>query len=123
MSWCRWSSICENNLTSSLYIYDDCSGGVTIHVSGMKREGEENAPKITAEFTKESVDLWLKQQKERDEWISKNTKLVPIGLKYDGESFYNLDKDSIGPILDMLKKEGYNFPEYVYEYVDEMEDE
>jgi hypothetical protein len=123
MSWCRWSTLCENNLTSSLYIYDDYSGGVTIHVSAMKRQGEENAPKITAEFTRETVELWLKQNEERDNWVKNNTTLVPIGLKYDGQSFYNLDKESIVPILDMLKNEGYNFPEYVYACVKEMEND
>lgn len=120
MSWCRWSSVCENNITSSLYIYDDCSGGVTIHVSGMKREGEENAPKVTAEFTKESIELWLKQMDERDKWVRENCALVPIGLEFDGESFYNLDKDSIVPTLDKLREVGYNFPNYVYDYVDEL---
>lgn len=122
MSWCRWSSICENNLTSNLYIYDDIQGGVTIHVAGMKRLGEENAPKITAEFTEELVDLWLKQSRERDQWVKDNTTLVPIGLKYDGESFYGLTKETIGPTLDLLRKEGYNFPNWCYDYIGEMDE-
>lgn len=29
MSYCRWSSICENGKKSDLYMYDDVYGGIT----------------------------------------------------------------------------------------------
>lgn len=36
MSYCRWSSLCEDGQESDVYAYEDVRGGYTVHVAGRK---------------------------------------------------------------------------------------
>jgi hypothetical protein len=113
MSWCRFSTILENNKTSDLYIYEDCMGGVTIHVASAKRVGIKNAPPLP-NISYVSTEQWMIAYEDRMNWMKTNKEFENIGLNYDGESFYNLDKESLINTLKLLKEEGYQFPDYVF---------
>jgi hypothetical protein len=123
MSWCRWGTICPNNRTSNLYVYE--GDYLFIHVAGRHIVNEENAPKVLPfwQLNESNVQEWLDWSNARDEWIKEHAIYEPIGLKYDGQSFCLNNKEDIKNTLDMLKEEGYNFPDYIYEYIEEFEDE
>jgi hypothetical protein len=121
MSWCRFSTILPNKRTSDLYIYDDFYGGVTIHVAAAKRANIEKAPLLSPIGTISSEE-WLIEYTKRMEWFRDNKEFENIGLKYDGESFCNLDKETLISTLHILKKEGYQFPETVFELAIEYEE-
>ena len=121
MSWCRFSTILENNKTSDLYIYEDCMGGVTIHVASAKRVGIENAP-LLPNISYISPEKWMIAYEDRMNWMRTHQEFENIGLKYDGESFHNLDKESLINILKILKDEGYEFPDHVFTLAEEYEE-
>lgn len=129
MSWCRFSTVCDNNKTSELYIYEG-DEGVVIHIAARKRAGEENSPKLfsfnpSEDCTQEQEDLlWEKYTEslnERRKWLVENTEFVDIDLPYAGESFYGLPKEEMIALLHELKELGYNFPDYVLEMAEEWE--
>ena len=123
MSWCRWSTICVNNRTSNLYIYEG-DDGLCIHVSGSYIVNENDAPMVMKfyELTRENVDEYIARDNVRTQWIDDYAIRKPIGLPYDGQSFYHNNKEDIRLTLEMLKKAGYNFPEYVFDYIEEYEE-
>lgn len=121
MSWCRFSTVLPNNRTSDLYIYEDCIGGVTVHVASAKRIGIENAP-LLPNISRVSSEEWLVAYEDRMNWIKTHEEFKNIGLKYDGESFYNLDKESLIDILKILKDEGYEFPDNIFTLAEEYEE-
>jgi len=134
MSWCRFSTICDNNISSQLYVYDDCMGGVTIMVAGNKQLNEENAPRIPSlndvnfirMSNRERTDWfwhWDHCKQERDKWLEENSKYVPIGLEYDGETFNVSDKEELIDLLTKLRDVGYNFPDQVFAIADVYEED
>lgn len=134
MSWCRWSTICPNNNTSDLYIYDDCAGGVTIVVARRKRINEHLAPKVPDwgevdsfdKNDKESRDRWVQNyvllSNKRVNWLKENAEYKDIGLAYDGKIFNVVDKEELLSTLTMLREAGYNFPDYIFEYAENYEE-
>ena len=118
MSWCRFSTICENNKKSSLYIYEDVGGGVTILVAARKRKNEEFAPKLP-DILEVGTEEWLEAVGKRGAWIEKNAPLLEINLPYAGETFNLNDKEELISFLYKLKEIGYNFPEYVFDIAKE----
>lgn len=109
MSACRWSSM---NYGCDLYVYD-AEEGIVIHVAVNRIVGD--VPKLT---------VWS-SDKRKEFFESYNTQMKflataerrPIGLPYDGESFYYLDTEEALETLKMLKDCGYVFPEEVLEWV------
>lgn len=110
MSWCRFSTILPNNKTSDLYVYEDSIGGVTIHIASARKVNMEKTPH-TSYVTPED---WMVAYEDRMNWMKTNKEFENIGLNYDGESFYNLDKESLINTLKLLKEEGYQFPDGVF---------
>ena len=135
MSWCRFSTICENNLSSDLYIYESCNGGVEVIIASRKRDNEINAPKVPAwrevwDLNKDDSDEWHKWwhefsrcNQERKKWLEENSEWINIALPYAGEMFNFTVKEELLEFLYKLKELGYNFPEWVFEQAKEWEPE
>ena len=123
MSWCRWSTICDNGRSSNLYVYEG-GEGLYIHVAGRHLINWEDGPKemLESEMTEDNVQEWIQQYDERSRWIQRYGIHEPIGLSYDGETFVLNNKEDIRNTLDMLKEVGYNFPDRIYDYIDEYEE-
>ncbi len=112
MSYCRWSS---DDFQCDVYCYESSSGYVT-HVAGNKPVFKtELPPRVSVD---KNTGAWL----ARHEKISKmleEAEAVPIGLPYDGKYFCDRDIDDFLNTLLMLKKAGYNVPDWVIEGVRE----
>lgn len=115
MSFCRWSSM---NFSCDLYCYESEQGYVT-HVAVNRTVGD--IPKVDSSLfldnTQENFDKFLAQQKAQFEFLD-TAERRPIGLKYDGQTFYD-DKDSFLSRLNMLREEGYRFPQITQEDIDD----
>lgn len=132
MSWCRFSTICENNLSSDLYIYESCNGGVDLIIASRKRDNEVNAPKVPLwrevwNLDKDDSEEWHKWwheyskcNEERKKWLE-NQEWVNIDLPYAGEMITITSKEELIEFLYKLKELGYNFPEWVFEQAKEWE--
>lgn len=107
MSWIRWSSICNNGKLSDLYIYEDISGSIALHIAKARRKNIENAPQLDI-TNPESYQ-------EYREWLKSNKDFESIDLEYAGESFYFDDTEELISMLEKLKSLGYNFNDYVFE--------
>ena len=102
MSYCRWST---NDFQCDLYCYEDCSGGWTTHVAGLKRSPDW----VKAPDTKDVKTLEIWHQKS----------YVPIGKPYDGKSFNDPTLEDFKARLLSLREVGYIFPDRVLDLVDE----
>lgn len=107
MSFFRWSSM---NFGCDLYCYESEQGYVT-HVANQRVVGE--IPKVDSslflENSEENFQKFLAQQKAQFDFLE-TAKREPIGLRYDGQTFYD-DKETFLVRLKYLREEGYNFPE------------
>lgn len=110
MSLCRWSSM---NWSCDLYIYEGCDGQWHTHVAGKRIVGD--IPEVDSTifhkdvYTEELGKIWTEQHKTQMAFLE-SCERKPIGLKYDSQSFVD-DKESLISRLQILKDEGYNFPE------------
>lgn len=115
MSFCRWSSM---NWQCDLYSYESAEGIVT-HVANQRIVGE--VPKVDSSlflnFTDENSEKYFEQQKAQFDFLE-TAERRPIGLKYDGQTFYD-DKETFLARLNMLREEGYRFPEITQEDIDD----
>lgn len=115
MSYCRWSSM---NFKCDLYCYEHVDGTWTTHVAGNKvvtpiipgpphRAWVFKVPalwRLWSRLHHLSIDIGIRRD---------------IGLKYDGETFKDESLEDFRLTLTMLRGEGYRFPDYVLEAVDE----
>lgn len=115
MSFCRWSSM---NFGCDLYCYESEQGYVT-HVANQRIIG--NVPEVDSSLflnhTQENVEKFFEQQKAQFDFLE-TAERKPIGLKYDGQTFYD-DKDTFLSRLKMLREEGYRFPQITQEDIDD----
>lgn len=115
MSFCRWSSM---DFGCDLYCYESVEGIVT-HVANQRIVGE--VPKVDSSlllnFTEENAEKYFEQQKVQSAFLE-TAERKPIGLKYDGQTFYD-DKETFLDRLNMLREEGYMFPEITQEDIDD----
>lgn len=105
MSYCRFST---DDFRCDLYCYVSGGGYVTM-VAHSRHVFAEPLPR---RVSMDSTARYL----ARDEKVMKmveNAKLVPIGLKYDGQSFVDQNLEDFLVTLRMLKKAGYRFPKYL----------
>lgn len=133
MSWCRWSTE-VNNEQSSLYIYDSVGDNITIHVAGRKRanfkDNPHKLPKIKEyqeKYGEAWIDPWSKDysevHKKHSDWMEQNTIWEDLPEKWAGKSYtfeYN-ELDGMRSLLTEMKNDGIVFPEYVFEFIDDME--
>lgn len=111
MSFCRWSSM---NFGCDLYCYESEQGYVT-HVASLRVVGyvPEVDSSLFLNYTEENVEKFFEQQKAQFDFLE-TAERKPIGLKYDGQTFYD-DKETFLLTLKKLREEGYKFPEITEE--------
>lgn len=111
MSICRWSSM---DFTCDLYCYESEQGYVT-HVAASRVVG--NIPKVDSslflESTEGNFEKFLEQQRAQFDFLA-TAEREPIGLKYDGCTFYD-SKETFLSRLATLREDGYNFPDITEE--------
>ncbi len=113
MSYCRWSSVCEDNFDSDLYIFGHVDGYIAIHIAASRLAGAELAPVVpTTNDPIANVERYVARRR----WLEKMAgNMVPIELPHAGESFrfaYD-DTQACEQFLRDLKKLGYHMPDYV----------
>jgi hypothetical protein len=103
MSYCRFSS---DDFKSDVYVYEDITGGWTIHVASSRIIGD--IPKIP-KLTEISTDDFMKTYKKQMKFL-KTAKRKKIELKYDGETFNTESPIDCAIQLIKIKEEGYHIP-------------
>ena len=110
MSYCRFSSM---DWACELYCYESAQGYVT-HVASNKPVGE--IPKAEHLFRVESLPEFLKAHEAQMQWLE-TCERADIGKPHDGETFTDATLEDFLLTLQMLKAEGYVFPDDVIETV------
>lgn len=115
MSFCRWSSM---DFTCDLYCYESSEGFVT-HVASSRVIGD--IPKLDWSFllnpkSEEEMEKFLKSQEEQFKFLD-TAKREFIGLPSDGMTFVDETEENFLNRLEMLREQGYNFPEITKEYL------
>lgn len=105
MSYCRWSS---DNWMCDVYVYESAEG-YKCHVAA-SRLPQGSIPPVTANMFTEP-DTWRQEQLERLDALDR-VESQPIGLKHDGESFTVPSPGECGDLLERLRVEGYNVPQF-----------
>jgi len=111
MSYCRWSS---DNYQCDLYMYEDCSGGWTLHMAG--RRFVDPVPPVP-NFGSVPDAEWLAAHRVQSQFIA-DAAIGLINLPHAGET---LSCSSLGEVRDtliMLRELGYCFPDYVLESIE-----
>lgn len=118
MSYCRFST---DDYQCDVYAYDDCMGGITIHVAGTRYVFTEDLPPRVP-FTTENLEAWM----ERNNKVMAMVEVAgreKIEAKHAGKDYYGLDQDSAAALMEELKSLGYKFPDDVIEAMCEGDDE
>ena len=108
MSYCRWSS---NDAQCDVYVYEDVMGGFTTHVAGNRKTLSTDQIPEPVPFDANNIEAFMEREEKVRELLE-NIERKPIGLEHDGESFNDLDARSCADRLIMLRKCGYNVPQY-----------
>lgn len=111
MTYCRFSS---DNFKSEIYCYE-AEGGIAIHVA-TKRLVTCIPPLPNLNET--SLTDFCKAR-EIQKSILHNAEYEKIDLEYNGESFYNLDKQDALDWLEYLRTLGYHVPNFAIECLKE----
>lgn len=125
MSWCRWSTECESGKQSDLYIYDSVHACITVHVAGRRRSNYDQAPAVPSilNFTEPGTDLqdWMKLSKIQREWLEVHTIWEDLPAEYSGKNydFGYEDLDGLTAFLEKARIDGINFPDYVFDILEE----
>lgn len=129
MSWCRWSTDIDNKCNSDLYIYDSVGDVIAVHVAGRRRNNYADNPYKVMNWMTQAAhdDKWIADYiangKLRDQWFDDNDEWVDLPEEYAGKN-YNFEYDELDSLREFLiqaRKDGINFPDYVFEYIDEFE--
>lgn len=115
MSYCRFSS---DNWKSDVYVYE-AEAGFTVHVALSRFVGD--IPPLLP-WSEKNHDAWVKSYEEQMEVVSR-LPTQHIGGPFDGKTFIyrNLAELRIG--LRGLQAAGYHIPEFVFEMIDEDEED
>jgi hypothetical protein len=131
MSWCRWSTVIDGKKQSDLYIYDSVSDCITVHIAGRRRINFADNPykwinpKELVGATNEQINEFVQNEKNRSEWMEKNTIWEDLPEEYAGKTYdfsYD-DTDSLTEFLHQAETDGINFPDYIFEYTKEYKHE
>lgn len=105
MSYCRWST---DDFQCDLYCYESDEGFIT-HVAGQRIKYKTPLPPPVDES---DFNALLKRH-ETVLGMLDNAERAPIGLPYDSKTFCDHDLPSFLERVKMLKKIGYNVPDYL----------
>lgn len=131
MSWCRWSTEVGNK-QSDLYIYEGVSDQIIVHVAGRRRANYGDNPFILPKiddyrgkydnWTEVYAEVYVKVSRHYNQWMEKNTIWEDLPEKWAGKDFYFEygQIDELKNLLDEMKNDGLTFPDYVYDYIDEL---
>ena len=111
MSYCRWSSM---DFGCDLYVYE-AEDGIVIHVASNRVQGD--VPRIDWS-SPEALHSTYEEQMEFLETAERK----PIGLRWDGDSYYGLTKENACARIELLGIIGYVFPEDLIKNVMETEE-
>lgn len=132
MSYCRWSS---DNWMCDVYVYASYMGCWTIHVAGTRNVipplpdlpihrlatfgGKYDFEARKATYPSKlhaacaKTQFWLAALWHRAHMASVDAvPKRPIGLAYDGETFYSVTAGDCADRLEMLRAAGYRVPQY-----------
>lgn len=124
MSWCRWSTDIDNKCSSDLYIYDHVDGDIVCHVAGRRRSNYAQNPyrELSWADVREHDTKWIQEYiehgKKRQQWFEDNDEWENLPDEYVGKT-YSFDYDYIEGLVEFLhqaRKDGINFPDYLFEY-------
>lgn len=111
MSYCRWS--CDD-YKCDVYCYEDCGGFFYVGVADVNYDFKEPLPdKLSL-----GDEGWLERHNKVLD-MCENADKKPIGLSRDGESFKVKTAAETAEMLESLKAEGYNVPDYAIEALKE----
>lgn len=101
-----------------MYCYQDCSGGYTTWVAGLRHKGNiPKVPSLNLVFKKKiTQEEWSVAHRKQMDWLD-TAEMEEIGLPYDGERFNDPDLISFLNRVSHLKKVGYNVPDYVIDSI------
>ena len=127
MSWCRWSTDIDNKCSSDLYIYDSVGDVIAVHVAGRKRANYAQNPHPVRSWGYYQTDKEGWQQEYitdgqlRHQWFEDNEEWVDLPEEYARKDYnFGYDEmDSLKEFLIQARKDGINFPDYIFEYIDE----
>jgi hypothetical protein len=105
MSYCRWSS---DSWKSDLYVYEDVSGGWTIHVAGNRIIGD--VPPLDYSTAEKLGETYRAQMA-----VLKDLGRAPIGLPQDGCTFHLASPGECADRIEDLAAIGYHVPPGVVE--------
>lgn len=105
MSYCRFSS---DDWRSEIYCYE--GDKFAIHVAAQKHKCV-SAPDWPTIPPDADVDTWVRVSQEQGARLQQEGDLVPIGLPYDGHTFYEDTLESCMLRLLELRDLGYHVPQ------------
>ena len=131
MSWCRWSTDIDNKCNSDLYIYDSVGDVIAVHVAGRRRTNYKVNPYMVIGWSGQTAhdDEWVAKyianNKLRNQWFEDNDSWEDLPEEYAGKhyNFEYYEMDSLKEFLIQARKDGINFPDYVFELIDELEEQ
>jgi len=103
MAYCRWSS---NDYQCDLYCYES-DGGFVVHVAENRYVLPESLPE-PVDPTKDIAGFLDREEKVRE--ILNRSKLEPIGLPFDGETFDVASFEDMVTVVEWLATAGYRVP-------------
>lgn len=123
MSWCRWSTDIDNKCNSDLYIYDSVDDYIAVHIAGRRRANYALNPYPEMSWPKgEMTDEWIHESVENNEkrhkWFEQNEEWENLPEQYAGKTYsFNYDYiEGLEEFLHQARKDGINFPDYLFEY-------
>ena len=112
MSYCRWSS---DNYKSDFYVYEDVSGGWTIHMAARRVVGDVPPLEWPKDPTdKAQQDAFMRSYRAQSEFFDTATR-EDIGLPHDGESYGFATAGECADKCEELAALGYHLPAGVVE--------
>ena len=115
MSYCRWSS---DDFGCDIYAYQS-EFGYEIHVATNRVQGDIPKIVLPTDFEdKEQLQKCVDAHKAQMKFLE-TCERREIGLPEDGESFMVETLEEFRDKLLQLRQMGYNFPDYVFERIEE----
>lgn len=127
MSWCRWSCDINGEYSSDLYIYDSVNECITVHVAGRRRTNYKDNPYKVISWSGQTAhdDEWIANyitnSKMRSQWFDDNDSWEDIPEAYAGKNYdFGYDElDCLKEFLVKAREDGINFPDYIFDYIEE----